>query len=79
MVAGHQHLRNRSALPHLRPGVVRVLEQRLGEAFLRYRLGAAHDAGQQPHAGINQRNRRRLAARQDEIAEADLLDLLGLE
>ena len=35
--------------------------------------------GQQPHAGVDQRDRRRLAARQHEIAEAHLLDRARLD
>ena len=42
----------------------RVFEQPLGKTFLRQCLGRANDAGQEPHAGVDQRNRRRLAARQ---------------
>src|SRR5712691_2142592 len=79
VVARHQHLRNCPPLPELWPGVVRVFEQPLGKTFLRQRLGAANNAGQQPYAGVDQRDRRRLAARQDEIAEAHLLDQAGFE
>src|SRR5437762_3067726 len=56
------------------PGVMRVLEQPLGETLLSQCLGATDDARQQPHTRIDQRDRRRLAARQHEIAEAHLLD-----
>src|SRR6266540_152842 len=74
VIARHQYLGHCPALPDLRPGVVRVFEQPLGKTLLRQRLGATHDPGQQPHAGVDQRDRRRLAARQDKIAEAHLLD-----
>ena len=53
MIARHQHLRYRPPLPHLRPGVMRVFEQPVGETLLRQCLGAADHPGQQPHAGIN--------------------------
>ena len=74
MVARHQHLRHRPALPDLRPCVVRVFEQTRGKTLFFQCLGAPEDPGQQPHAGIDQRNRGRLAARQHEVAETDLLD-----
>ena len=63
-----------AALEELRPGVLRIFEQALGEALLGPGGLLAHDAGQQPHAGIDQRQRRDLAARQHEVAERDLLE-----
>ena len=52
---------------------MRVLQQPLLEAFILARLRVAHDAGQQPHDRVEQRDRGRLAAGQDEVADGDLL------
>ena len=38
-----------------------------------------HDARQQAHAGVDHRDRRRLAARENEIAEADLFQLARID
>ena len=65
--------RHCAALPLRRPGVVRVFQQPGAETLL---LGAgrrAHHAGQQPHAGVQQHQRRQLAAGQHVVADADLL------
>ena len=40
---------------------------------------SAHDAGQQPQTGIQQHQRRRLAARQNVIADADFLGSRSLD
>src|SRR5690606_9870160 len=77
MVPRQQHLRHRPlrappVAPDLRPGVVRIFEQPLLEAFLAQRGGVADHPGQQTDDGIDQGDRRRLAAGQDEIAETDL-------
>src|SRR6185437_504879 len=41
--------------------------------------GVADNAGQQANDRIEQRDRRRLATREDEIAEAELFDLMRLD
>src|SRR5450830_885786 len=46
VIAGQQHLRDRLALPDRRPGVLRVFQQAVGEAFLGGRGLLAHDARQ---------------------------------
>ena len=74
MIARHQHLRHRAPLPQLRASILRIFEQTLGETLLGQRLGASDDTRHQPHAGVDQRDRRRLAARQHKVAEAHLLD-----
>jgi hypothetical protein len=79
MIARHQRVGNRAFLPNLRARVMGVFEQPLGEAFLGERLGVADHPGKQPHAGVDQRDRRRLAARQHKIAEAHLLDPILFE
>ena len=58
-----------------RPGVLRVFQQPVGEAFLGAGGLLAHDAGHEPHAGVDQRQRRDLAARQHVVADRDLFEL----
>src|SRR6185437_4838911 len=70
---------DRAPLPILGPRIMGIFEQSPLEALLRQARRIADDAGQHPHAGIEQCDRRRLAAREDEIAEADLLDAARLE
>ena len=53
----------------LRPRVVRMLEQAVLETLLVARSRVAHDARQQPHHRVEQHQRRRLAAGQDEVAD----------
>src|SRR5262249_52927573 len=79
MMTGEQYLRHRAAIPILRPRVVRIFEEAVLETFLRERRLVAHHARQQPHASVDERDRRRLAAREDEIAEAQLLDAARLD
>ena len=57
VVAGGQHLRDRPALEHLRPGILRVFQQPVGEALVRAGGLLAHDAGDEPHAGVDQHHR----------------------
>ena len=52
MIAGGEHVRNRAAFPHRRPGILRVFEQRLREAFLHAGGLRPHHAGQQADAGV---------------------------
>src|SRR4051795_6112950 len=79
VVARHQHLGDGAALPKLRPRVMWVFEQAFGEALLGSRRLLAHHARQKPHAGIEQREARDLAAREDEIAERDFLEIAALD
>src|SRR5262252_10211170 len=79
MVAAGEDGRDRTALPHLRPGVLRVLEQSLAEALLQTRSLLAHHAGQQPHAGVEQDEGRDLAARKHVIADRKLLEAAPLD
>src|SRR5262249_41885823 len=74
MVAAGENVRDRTALPHLRPGVLRVFEQALAEALLQARGLLAHHAGQQPHAGVEQDNGRDLPTRKHVIADRNLLE-----
>ncbi len=65
--------------PDLGTRVVGVFEQVAGEALLVERGGPADHPGQQAHAGVEQRDRRRLAAGQHDVAEADLLQRARLD
>ena len=58
---------------HLGPRVLRAIEQPVGERLLQRRLLVAERARQLPHAGVDQRHRRQLAAREHEVAERELL------
>ena len=62
MVAGEQHLGDRPPLPVARPRVVRIFEEAVREAFLGERHFVAGNARQEAHAGIDQHERRKLAA-----------------
>src|SRR5713226_4028484 len=79
MVAGGQHLRDRTPLPQLRPGILRVFEKALGEAFLLARRLLAHDPRQEPDAGVQQDESRDLPAREHVVADRDLLELATLD
>jgi len=74
MVAACERLRDRSPLPQLRPGILRIFKQAIGEAFLLGRGLAAHDAGKQAHAGIEQHEGCDLPAREHVVADRDLLE-----
>ncbi len=73
MIARGEHLGDRFALKNGRPGVLGVFEQPVRETFLGGGSFLAHDAGQQAHAGIQQRKRRDFAAGQNEVAKGYFL------
>ena len=75
MVAGGEHVGDRPALELLRPRVVRMFEQPVLKTLMVARELVAHDAGQQPHDGVEQHQRGRLAAGQDVVADRDFLEL----
>ena len=79
MVPGRENVGNWLALEYWRPGVLRIFEQTVRKTFLGGGRFLAHHAGQQPHAGIEQRQRGNLAAREHEIAERHLLQPAGLD
>src|SRR6185437_4259319 len=54
-------------------------EQSPREALLVERRRIPYHAGQQPGAGVDQHDRRRLAARQHDVAEADLFQAFSLD
>ena len=72
VVAGEQHVGDVAALPGRGLGVDGVLEQAVGVRLLDQRLGVAHEAGQQPHDRLGDRQRGHLAAVEDVVAERDL-------
>src|SRR5665213_2727975 len=75
VVAGREHLGDWRALQDGGPGVLRIFQQAIGKTLLGGRGLFAHDAGQQPYAGVEQRECRGLAAPQHEVAERDFLEL----
>src|SRR5437762_230122 len=70
MIARHEHLRHGAPLPPLGASILRIFEQALRETFLGERLGASDHTRQQSYTGVDQRDRRGLAARQHKVAEA---------
>src|SRR5262245_41397071 len=74
MVAAGKNGRDRTALPELRPGILRVFEQAVAEALLRARGLLAHDAGQQPDAGVDEGEGRDLPTRKHVVADRNLLE-----
>src|SRR5262249_52168087 len=74
MIAAGENGGNRTALPHLRPGILRVLEQAPAEALLHTRVLLAHDAGEEPHAGVDEGEGRDFPTRKDVIADRNLLE-----
>ncbi len=58
---------------------MRVLQKAGFEAFLGAGRLVAHDAGKQAHDRIEQRQRRGFAARQDEVAERDFLEVARVD
>src|ERR671919_3088274 len=79
VMAGQQHVRHRSTLPLLRAGELRVFQQLVGKALFAQRCRRADHAWQQPHAGVDQRDRGGLAARQHDVAEADFFERSRLD
>ncbi len=79
MVAGGENRRYLPALEKLGPGIVRVFEKPAFETLVLAGRLFAHDPRQKPDHGIEERQSRRFPARKDEIPEADLLHLAGLD
>src|SRR5262245_53455398 len=74
MVAAGEDGGDRTALPKPRPGVLRVFEQAVAEALLRARGLLAHDAGQEPDAGVDEGEGRNLPTGKHVIADRNLLE-----
>src|SRR5262245_36135474 len=79
MIAASENGGNRTALPHLRPGILRVFEQALAEALLHARGLLAHDARKQPHAGDDEGEGRDLPTRKHVIADRNLLEAASFD
>ena len=73
VVARAQHLGNRQPPILRRPGVARRAQQPVVVRVGAGRLVVAQRAGQQPHHRVEHAERRRLAAREHEVAERQLL------
>src|SRR6185312_8709523 len=69
VIPGQQHLRHAPSLEHLRPRVMRPVEQPRGERLLDARALIAERARQQPHDRIDQGERGNLTAAQHEIPD----------
>jgi hypothetical protein len=66
-------------LPLSWSGILGIFEQPAFERLIIPTGSRAHYAGKQPNASIQQHQRGRLAARKDDIADADFLDLTAFE
>ena len=62
MIAAEQHGGNGSSFELPWPGIMRVFEESVLETLLVFRFGCAHDAWQQPHAGVEEHEGSGLAA-----------------
>src|SRR5271168_4375127 len=72
VIAGQQHVGNAPPLPFARARVMGIFEPARLETLLLARFGSPHDAGKQPDAGVEHRERRDLAARKNIVADRDL-------
>lgn len=73
MVPIKQNLWDVQPFEALRPCKMRILKHACLEAFLGCACIGTHDAGQQANAGIDEEHCWKLAAGQDKVAYADLL------
>jgi len=73
VVPREQHRRHRFALVHLRPRVLRTIEQPVCERVLRSRKAVTEHPRQLPYHRIDQHHRREFAARDDVVADRDLV------
>src|ERR1700677_1420150 len=73
MVAGGQYLRDPAAVDARRPGVMRPVEQIVGERLLHGGLGAPERPGDEARDRIDDHERGQLAPRQHIIADRPLL------
>src|SRR3990170_3427127 len=71
VVTAHEDVGHTSATKRRRPGVLRVLEEPVGEGFLG-RRGIVDRTGQQPDHGIDHDQGRELAPGQDIVADREL-------
>src|SRR5262249_11917348 len=74
MVAAGEHGGDRTALPELRPGILRVFKQAGAEALLRPGGLLAPDARPQPDPGVAEGEGRVLPTRKHVVADRNLLE-----
>src|SRR5829696_7673236 len=74
VMPGQQYRGDGAAAPGLGTGVGRAFEDPLGEGVFLHRAGVADDPGQQPADRLGDDQHRYLPAREDVVAEADLVD-----
>src|SRR5580698_6560613 len=79
MVAGKQDLGYLVSLEHPRAGILRMLEKIVLETLVTQTAGFAQNPGQQPNAGLNREEGRRLAAGEHRVPHADLLEPARLD
>src|ERR1700741_4784393 len=73
MIPRSQHFRDHAPFPLSGWGVVGIFEQAAFERLLGPTGRRAHYAGKQPNASVEKHQRRRLAAREDDVADRGLL------
>jgi hypothetical protein len=79
MMARDQHLRDRAPLPHLRSGIMRVLQQVAREALLGQRLRVTYHARKEADTRVDHGNRCRLTSRQHDVAQRQLFQPAGFD
>src|SRR6476469_8420351 len=78
VIAGTEDFRDGMALEELGSGELRIFQQALAEAFICPGGLLAHDARNEPDAGVEQGQSRDFAARQNIVAERDFLEVAQL-
>lgn len=79
VVAGGEDGRNIAAFPDLRAGIMRMFQQSALEAFMHAGKIVAHNARQDTDDGVKKRQRRRLTAGEDVIADRHFLEPARLD
>src|SRR3982750_4733751 len=79
MIPRSQHFGDRAPFPCNRPGIVRIFEKPLLEAFLLSAGGRAHYPGKQPHASVEDDHCAELSAGEDIVADGDGFEWPGIE
>src|SRR3569623_208783 len=79
MIPRSQHFGDRAPFPFDGPGIVRILEKALFEAFLGTAGRRAHYAGKQANASVENGQSGGLSAREHDVAERHFLDRPALE
>src|SRR5262245_27047013 len=74
VIAAQEHIGDDAAFELLRPRIVGIFQEPLRKAFFGGRDILAHDAREEPHAGIDQAEGRDLAAGEHVVADRDFLE-----